>query len=120
MRILDLSKTLTYDFYYKYIKEKYGNKAKSLFTDTDSVTYEIEAEDVYENFLSDKDMFDNSDYPESSPFYNNANKKMIGRFKDEAAGTPISEFIGLRSKMYSYIKDDQRGGKTAKGIKKHH
>ena len=45
-------------------------------------------------------------------------KKVIGKFKDEAAGIPITEFVGLRSKMYSYIKDNQKGGKTAKGIKK--
>ena len=43
---------------------------------------------------------------------------MIGKFKDEAAGVPICEFVGLRSKMYSYIKDNKKGGKTAKGIKK--
>ena len=43
---------------------------------------------------------------------------MIGKFKDEAAGVPIFEFVGLRSKMYSYMKDNQKGGKTAKGIKK--
>ena len=46
------------------------------------------------------------------------NKKVIGKFKDEAAGVPIIEFVGLRSKMYSYMKDNQKGGKTAKGIKK--
>ena len=46
------------------------------------------------------------------------NKKVIGKMKDEAAGIPITEFVGLRSKMYSYIKDNQQGGKTAKGIKK--
>ena len=45
-------------------------------------------------------------------------KKVIGKFKDEAAGIPITEFVGLRSKMYSYIKDNNNGGKTAKGIKK--
>ena len=118
MCILDLSKTLMYDFHYKYIKEKYGEKAKLLFTDTDSLTYEIEAKDVYKDFFKDKDKFDNSDYPEYSPFFYKENKKVIGKFKDEAAGIPIIEFIGLRSKMYSYIKDNQKGGKTAKGIKK--
>ena len=118
MCILDLSKTLMYDFHYKYIKEKYGQKAKLLFTDTDSLTYEIEAKDVYKDFFKDKDKFDNSDYPEYSPFFYKENKKVIGKFKDEAAGIPIIEFFGLRSKMYSYIKDNQKGGKTAKGIKK--
>ena len=89
-----------------------------MFTDTDSLTYEIEAEDVYKDFWNDKEMFDNSDYPENSQYYCKANKKVIGKFKDEACGVPITEFIGLRSKMYSYIKDDGKGGNTAKGIKK--
>ena len=118
MCILDLSKTLMYDFHYKHIKKNYGDKAKLLFTDTDSLTYEIEAEDVYQDFWNDKDKFDNSDYPESSPYFDKANKKVIGKFKDEAAGVPICEFVGLRSKMYSYIKDNNKGGKTAKGTKK--
>ena len=118
MCILDLSKTLMYDFHYNYIKNKYGDKAKLLFTDTDSLTYEIEAKDVYKDFWNDKDKFDNSDYDESSQFFDKTNKKVIGKFKDEAAGIPIIEFIGLRSKMYSYMKENQKGGKTAKGIKK--
>ena len=118
MCILDLSKTLMYDFHYNYIKEKYGDKAKLLFTDTDSLTYEIEAKDVYQDFWNDKNKFDNSDYSESSPYFDKTNKKVIGKFKDEAAEVPICEFIGLRSKMYSYMKDNQKGGKTAKGIKK--
>ena len=96
MCILDLSKTLMYDFHYNYIKQKYDNKAKLLFTDTDSLTYEIQTDDVYADFWSDKDKFDNSDYNKESPFYNTANKKVIGKFKDEACGVPITEFIGLR------------------------
>ena len=66
MCILDLSKTLMYDFHYNYIKKKYNNRARLLLTDMDSLTYEIEAEDIYKDFWNDKDMFDNSDYPESS------------------------------------------------------
>ena len=118
MCILDLSKTLMYDFHYNYIKSKYGDKAKLLFTDTDSLTYEIETKDVYRDFWNDKDRFDNSDYPENSPYFNKTNKKVIGKFKDEAAGVLVVEFVGLRSKMYSYMKDNDKGGKTAKGIKK--
>ena len=118
MCILDLSKMLMYDFHYNYIKKKHNNRARLLFTDTDSLTYEIEAEDVYMDFWNDKDMFDNSDYPESSPYYCNVNKKIIGKFKDEACGIPITEFIGLKSKMSSYFKDNEKGGRTAKSIKK--
>ena len=118
MCILDLSKTLMYDFHYNYIKKKYNDRAKLLFTDTDSLTYEIKTVDAYKDFWTDKDMFDNSDYPENSPYYCNTNKKIIGKFKDEACGIPITEFVGLKSKMYSYVKDNEKGGKTAKGIKK--
>ena len=120
MCILDLSKTLMYDFHYSYIKKKYNDIAKLLFTDTDSdsLTYEIETVDAYKDFWTDKDMFDNSDYPENSPYYCNNNKKIIGKFKDEACGILITEFVSLKSKMYSYVKDNEKGGKTAKGIKK--
>ena len=116
--ILDLSKTLIYDFHYNYIKHKYDNKAKLLFTDTDSLTYEIETADAYADFWQNKDKFDNCDYNIESPFYNIDNKKVIGKFKDETAGIPITEFIGLRSKMYSYVKDNEQTARTAKGIKK--
>ena len=59
-----------YDFHYSYIKQKYNDKAKLLFTDTDSLTYnyEIETEDVNQDFWNDRDKFDNSDYSENSPF----------------------------------------------------
>ena len=126
MCILDLSKTLMYDFHYNYIKQKYGSKAKLLFTDTDSLTYEIETSDVYQDFWNDKDKFDNSDYPQDSQYFNTTNKKVIGKFKDEVAGILITEFVGLRSKMYSYMKDNddepkkdnEKISRTAKGIKK--
>ena len=66
MCILDLSKTLMYDFHYNFIKAKYGEKATLLFSDTDSLCYEIVTEDVYEDLFEHRDMFDNSDYPKSS------------------------------------------------------
>ena len=116
--ILDLSKTFMYDFHYNYIKCKYGDKAKLLFTDTDSLTYEIETADPYIDFFQDKDKFDNSNYNKNSPYYFDENKKVIGKFKDEAAGIPVTEFVGLRSKMYSLSYDNNESKRTAKGIKK--
>ena len=126
MCILDLSKVLMYDFHYNFIKEKYGDLVKLLFTDTDSLCYHIETDDVYEDFYRFKDLFDNSDYKKSSKFFFDENKKVIRKFKDEAAGNPIVSFAGLKSKMYSYETElaDARGGvkiknnKTAKGVKK--
>ena len=113
--MLDLSKTLMYDFHYGHIVKKYpGHQSKLLLTDADSLTYEIEAEDIYKDFHEDQHMFDNSDYPEGSPFHFTHNKKVIGKMKDEAAGCPITEFLGLTNKMYSYIKEDGKGGITAK------
>ena len=76
---------------------------------------------IYQDFWHDKnkfDKFDNSDYPENSQYFDKTNKKVIGKFKDEACGIPITEFVGLRSKMYSYVKDNNKGLRTAKGIKK--
>ena len=69
-----------YDFIINYIRKKYPD-AKLLFTDTDSLVYHIVAEDVYIDFYKDKALFDNSDYPESSKFYFDNNKKVIGKFK---------------------------------------
>ena len=73
--ILDLRKLLMYEFHYKYIKSKLD--AKLLFTDTDSSVYEIKKEDVYENFYQDKNLFDFSDYPLDSRFFDPANKKLL-------------------------------------------
>ena len=76
MCILDLSKYLMYDFHYSYIKRKCGDRARLLFTDTDSLCYVIETEDVYEDlYREDRHLFDNSDYPEGSKFYFSENKK---------------------------------------------
>ena len=87
--ILDLSKTLMFDFHYNFIREKYGNKAELLFTDTDSLMYEIETEDFYKDVSKDvRRKFDTSDYSEKHPsgIKLGVNKKVIRKFKDEAAG----------------------------------
>ena len=107
-----------YDYPYNYIRQKYLNKAKLLFTDTVSLTYEIEAEDVYRDFWNNKDRLDIGDYAADSKYFYKTNKKVIGKFKDEAIGIPITEFVGLRSKMYSYTKDNSKSDRTAKGTKK--
>ena len=120
MCILDLSKTIMYDFHYNYIKPKYGAKAKLLFTDTDSLMYEIETEDFYKDISEDvKDRFDTSDYPENHPsgIPTGINKKVLGMFKDEAAGKIIKEFVGLRAKLYSFIMEDGKENKRCKGVK---
>jgi hypothetical protein len=116
--ILELSKHLMYDFHYNTIKEKYGDKATLLMTDTDSLVYTIQTEDVYQDFAKISDKFDFSEYPTDHICYSEKNKKVIGKFKCETKGVPIKEFCGLRSKMYSMLLETGKEKKTGKGIKK--
>ena len=119
--ILDLSKTLMFNFHYKYIREKYHNKAQLLFTDTDSLMYQINTKDFYKDIFNDvRDKFDTSDYPSVHPsgIITGANKKVIGMFKDEVAGKQITHFVGLRPKLYSYKVEGEKEMKKCKGIKK--
>ena len=119
--ILDLSKTLMFDFHYNYIREKFKDKAKLLFTDTDSLMYLIQKEDFYQDISKDiKRKFDTSDYPEkhSSGIKTGINEKVIGKFKDEAAGKQIIHFVGLRPKLYSFKVEDNSETRKAKGVKK--
>ena len=121
MCILDLSKTLMYDFHYNYIKQKYGDKAKLLLTDTDSLMYKIQTEDFYKDINGDvKDRFDTSGYPSGHPsgIPSGFNKKVLGMFKDEVNGTVIDEFVGLRAKLYSYKMFEGEESKKCKGVKK--
>ena len=105
-----------YKFHYEYVKNKFDDKL--LFTDTDSLTYEIKGEDSYEMSYSDKHLFDFSEYPVNSRFYDASNKKVLGKMKDEFKGVPVSEFIGLKSEMYSLISADDQEASKAKGVKK--
>jgi hypothetical protein len=122
MCILDLSKTLMYDFHYNYIKKKYDDDAMLLFTDTDSLAYEIKTDDFFADISSDvESRFDTSDYPKNhaSGIKAGVNKKVIGMFKDEACGMQIEEYVGLRAKLYSYkMFDDGKENKKCKGVKK--
>ena len=97
--ILELSKALLYQFHCDYTKKKYDNKSKPLLTDIDSLMYEIKTEDVYEDFSSDKKIFDFSNYSTKSKYYNNSNKLVTLNMKDETGGVAIEEFVRLKPKM---------------------
>ena len=143
--ILDISKTLIYDFHYNHVQKRYGKDASLLFTDTDSLCYHIFTEDVYEDTRADNAAFDLSDYVPNfktlggSTLMDKTNKKVIGKMKDEQAGacgdaactrcrgpTPLPHavraFAGLRAKMYACdlvsSKEAELVKKTAKGIKR--
>ena len=135
--ILDLSKTLMFDFLYNYIRKKYDNKAELLFTDTDSLMYLIQTDDFYHDIKKDiTKKFDTSDYYDYHPsgIKTGINKKVIGKFKDEVGGNQITHFVGLRPKLYTFkvetkYKKDQKGKvkeinaieedkRKAKGVKK--
>ena len=75
-----------------------------MFTDTDSLIYEIKSENVYEKFFKWKDLFDFSNYSKDSKFFDETNKKAFGKMKDEVGGIIVNEFVGLKSKMYSMEK----------------
>ena len=129
MTILDLSKTLMYRFHYDYVKPKWGSKAALLFTDTDSLCYEIQTDDFYEDIRDDaSEWFDTSNYEEDHPLFSKKNKKQVGFMKDECGGSQILRFVGLRSKLYTYEVDRERDNngkwkynvqkKKCKGVRK--
>ena len=107
---------LDFVFHYDYVMNTFNSKL--LFTDTDNLVYEIKTKNVYEQCFKDKDLFDFSRYPKDSVYYDISNKKVLEKIKDELNGTKISEFIGLKSKMYPLISDDDKEVDKAKGINK--
>ena len=114
--ILDLSKTLMCKFHYNFIRKKYGDKAELLLTDTDSLMYLTQTDDIKKDI---KRNFDTSDYPENHPsgIKSGVNKKVIGKFKDETAGKQITHFVGLRPKLYTFKVEDKGETRKAKGVK---
>ena len=113
--VLELSKLLMYEFHYDYMKKNYP-ECRLLFTDTDSLCYDIPTDDIYKDMAKDADRFDTSDYPKDHFLHSTVNKKVLGKMKDECAGLPIQEFVGLRAKMYSLMYGDGKEKRTAKGI----
>ena len=91
-----------YNFHYNFIEKKID--AELFFTDTDILTYEIKSENVYKGFFKWKDFFDFSNYSKDSKFFDETNKKVIGKMKDQSGGVIVDEFVGLKSKMYTIKK----------------
>lgn len=118
--ILELSKWKMYDFHYDYMIPKYKEDIKLNYMDTDSFIYTIKTDDFYKDIINDIDeRFDTSEYSVNNTFnIPLKNKKILGMMKDENNGIIMREFVGLRSKMYSFLRDDSIECKKAKGVKK--
>ena len=118
MCILKQCKILFYEIQFNYIKNRYENKTKLLFTDTGSLMHEIKTHNLYENFTSNKEMFDFSNYPTNSKYYDGLNKLVIGKTKNETEDAAIEEFFGLKSEMYLFLLDQDSEHKRAKSEQK--
>ena len=119
LSILDISKILIYECWYDYMKPKYGDNVKLCYMDTDSFVMNIKTEDFYKDIANDVEKrFDTSNYEANRPLPTEKNKKVIGLMKDELGGKIIPEFVTLRPKTYSYLTDDGKEDKKAKGTKK--
>ena len=118
--ILDLSKYLMYEFHYDVMVKRYKNKIELLYQDTDSLTYEIETDDIYKDMSENgfKEYFDFSDYPKNHPLYDETNKKVIGKFKDELKGSIMTQMVALKPKQHVYRTEDNEENKKCKGVKK--
>ena len=121
MSILDISKTLMYEFWYDYIKPRYKDKAKLRYMDTDSFVINIFTEDFFEDINNDVERwFDTSNYDKNdkSPLLTGMNKKVIGMFIEELRGKIMKEFCALRTKTYAYLMDDDSKKTKGKGTRK--
>ena len=119
LSILKISKTLMYEFWYDYMKPKYGNDVKLCYMDMEGFVMNIKTNDFYRDIANDvESRFDTSNYEVNRPLPTGKNKKVIGLMKDELGGKIITEFVTLRPKTYSYLTDDGKEDKKAKGTKK--
>ena len=119
--ILDIRKTLMYEFWYDYLKPKYGDRVKQCYTDTDSFIIHIKTEDFFEDISDDAEKwFDTSDFDKNDrrPLPIGKNKNVPGLFKDELGGKIIIEVVAIRLKPYAYLTDDGGEHEKAKGTKK--
>ena len=118
LSILEINKTM-YEFWYDYMKPKYGDNVKLRYMDTDSFIMHIKTEDFYKDIADDVEKrFDTSNYEFNRPLPTGKNKKVIGLMKDELRGKITTEFVALKPRTYSYLMDDGGRDKKANGIKK--
>ena len=118
LSILDISKITMYEFWYDFIKSKYGSRAKLCYMNTDSFVINIKTKDFYKDIAMDvKERFDTSNCIYDRPLPIGVNKKVVGLMKDELGGGMITEFVALRPKTYSYKTNDNIELKKAKGTK---
>ena len=119
LSILEISKIIMYEFWYDYVKSKYGDMVKLCYMDTDSLIMNIETKDLYKYIAQDvEERFDTSNYDVDRPLPKEKNKKVIGLMKDELGGGIITEFVTLRPKTYSYMTDEFIEMKKVKDTKK--
>ena len=121
MSMFDISKTLMYEFYYDYIKPKYGDRAKLCYTVTDSFVIDIITEDFFEDISNGVERwFDKSNFDENDkrPLSIGMHKRVPGLFKDELGGKIVAEVVAFRPKTWAYLMDDGSDKKKAKGTKK--
>ena len=117
--VLELSKVTMFEFHYDRIVAKYGPAARLLYTDTDSFIYHIRTDDLYKDMKDDIDAYDTSNFDKRHPLYSEENKKVVGKFKSETGSIAPSEFVGLRSKLYSLlVNPTPKPNLRAKGIKR--
>ena len=108
-----------YEFWYDYMKSKYGNDVKLCYMDTDSFIMNTKTNYVYEDIDNDvENRFDTSNHEVNRPLPMGKNKNVIGLMKDELGGKRITEFVTLRPKNYLYLTDDGKEDKKARGTKK--
>jgi len=117
--VLELAKYWMYTLHYKLFKKYYEDKLELIYTDTDSFVYAIQT-DNFEEELSFvfKDIMDFSNFDVKHALYNEHNKKKVGYLKSEYGEKPVNEFVGLKSKLYSIMYDDDKNKSTAKGLQK--
>ena len=119
LSILEISKILMYELWYDYMKPKYNDNVRLCYMDTDSFIMNIKTNDFYKDIANDvENRFDTSNYEVIRPLPRGKNKKVIGLMKDELGGKITTEFVTLRPKTHSFLTDDGKEDKKAKGTKK--